>query len=134
MAKKQGTELRFVATIAKVEIATPKKANPYASELTGGGLKEDGDDVAAAQLLIAFTEAPRSVRSRGGRHVEYGIALALRKPVWLVGPRENVFHALADGLFASWPEAVRGLALISAAGLEPASAGRFGWVAEGAGT
>src|SRR3990167_6733289 len=39
MAKKQGTELRFVATIGKVEIATPKKTSPYANEPTGGGLK-----------------------------------------------------------------------------------------------
>lgn len=28
----------------------------------------------------------------GGRHVEMGVALALGKPVHLIGPRENVFH------------------------------------------
>jgi len=94
--------------------------------------REDVADVAAAELLIAFTEAPRSVSSRGGRHVEYGLALALCKPVWIVGPRENVFHSLADGLFATWPEAVRGLALVCASGLEPSAAGRWGWIGEAA--
>jgi len=92
--------------------------------------RDDITDVAHADLLIAFTEQPRSTSSRGGRHVEHGIALALHKPVWLVGPRENVFHTLADGLFATWPGAVRALGLITASGLEPSAAGRLGWVGE----
>ena len=31
---------------------------------------------------------------RGGRHVEFGLAIAWGKPVYLVGERENVFHWL----------------------------------------
>lgn len=34
--------------------------------------------------------------SRGGRHVEFGMALALGKRVIVVGPRENVFHLLPE--------------------------------------
>lgn len=52
---------------------------------------EDFADVLACDLLIAFTETPRSGHSRGGRHVELGIALGYGKEVIIVGPRENIF-------------------------------------------
>jgi hypothetical protein len=51
----------------------------------------DVEDVLAADCLVAFTEQPRS-GGRGGRHVEYGIALATGKRLIVVGPRENLFH------------------------------------------
>jgi len=53
--------------------------------------QDDYDDVLACDVLVAFTEQPRSGNSRGGRHVELGIALGLGKPVVVIGPRENVF-------------------------------------------
>jgi hypothetical protein len=53
--------------------------------------QDDYDDVVAADRLIAFTEQPRSGNSRGGRHVELGIALGRGIPVTVIGPRENVF-------------------------------------------
>jgi len=52
---------------------------------------EDMADVMAAETLVAFTEPPRTAASRGGRHVELGLALAAGKRVVVVGPRENVF-------------------------------------------
>jgi nucleoside 2-deoxyribosyltransferase len=55
---------------------------------------EDMADVIAADMLIAFTEPPRSTASRGGRHVEFGFALAQGMLIAVVGPRENVFHCL----------------------------------------
>jgi nucleoside 2-deoxyribosyltransferase len=65
----------------------------------------DLEDVEAADMVVSFTEEPRS-GGRGGRHVEYGYALALRRmaftvyrgnppsPVRIVviGQRENLFH------------------------------------------
>ena len=50
----------------------------------------------AADALIAFTERPRAELTRGGRHVEFGMALAWRKRVLVVGPRETVFHTLGQ--------------------------------------
>ena len=47
-------------------------------------------------MIVSFTESPRSVSSRGGRHVEFGLGLAWNKIVVVVGPRENVFHCLSD--------------------------------------
>jgi hypothetical protein len=55
---------------------------------------EDLEDLVAADCCISFTEEPRSSASRGGRHVEFGVALAHRKRCLVVGPRENVFHCL----------------------------------------
>ena len=56
--------------------------------------QDDLRDLSAADTLIAFTDPPRSKASRGGRHVEFGYALAMRKRIIIVGPRENVFYWL----------------------------------------
>lgn len=55
---------------------------------------DDWEDVTKADIVISFTEPPRSNHSRGGRHVEFGIALGLGKECLVVGPRENIFHWL----------------------------------------
>lgn len=52
---------------------------------------KDMEDIADSCTLIAFTESPRS-GGRGGRHVEFGAALALGLRVIVVGPAENLFH------------------------------------------
>jgi hypothetical protein len=66
---------------------------------------EDVADVLAADTLVAFTEQPRAAATRGGRHVELGIALAARKQVVIVGPRENVFCWLPHVQHhPTWPE------------------------------
>lgn len=51
----------------------------------------DLEDVRAADVVISFTESPGD-GSRGGRHVEFGYALALGKRMIVVGHRENLFH------------------------------------------
>lgn len=52
---------------------------------------KDYNDVLDADCLVAFTEPPRS-GGRGGRHVEFGIALAAGKILIIVGQPENIFH------------------------------------------
>ena len=56
--------------------------------------REDIEDIDRADVVICFTEKPRSNSSRGGRHVEFGYALAMGKPIVVIGPRENVFYTL----------------------------------------
>lgn len=62
--------------------------------------EDDLRDLMAADTLICFTEPSRSANSRGGRHVEFGVALGLmvagrkRHRIIVVGPRENVFYCL----------------------------------------
>jgi hypothetical protein len=71
---------------------------------------EDFQDVLLCDLLIAFTEQPRSGASRGGRHVELGIALGLMKRVWIVGPRENIFCWLEDVRhFETWEQCLNAI-------------------------
>lgn len=77
--------------------------------------EEDFNDVIRSEAMIAFTETPRATNSRGGRHVELGMALLrsyigesgiMRKyPVVVVGPRENVFCCLPSVTwYPSWPD------------------------------
>lgn len=61
---------------------------------------EDRDDLMAAEIVVAFAEEPRTTTTRGGRHVEFGIALALGKRLIAVGWRENVFYCLPEVEFA----------------------------------
>lgn len=38
---------------------------------------EDWEDLMEAECVVSFTEEPRSGHSRGGRHVEFGAAVAM---------------------------------------------------------
>lgn len=68
---------------------------------------EDWDDLIASNVVVNFTEAPRSTNGRGGRHVELGGAMAAGKICVVIGPRENVFHHHPRVIhFDSWSEFV----------------------------
>ena len=76
--------------------------------------EEDIEDVTFADVVVAFSEPPRSTASRGGRHVEFGMALGWvlagyrsldggRRQVVVIGQRENVFHCLREvAVFPDW--------------------------------
>lgn len=68
---------------------------------------EDLDDIDLAEVLVLFTEAPDAPgRRRGGRHVEFGYALALGITTVIVGPVENVFCVVASHRSESWRDAL----------------------------
>lgn len=75
------------------ERLSPEDQSDAAKVLRMKFAHDDFRDVVSCDLLIHFTEQPRSDsgRGRGGRHVEMGIALGMMKRVWIVGPRENLF-------------------------------------------
>lgn len=52
----------------------------------------DIEDIDAADLIVVFSPKKAFGNSTGGRHVEFGYALGTKKPIILVGYRENVFH------------------------------------------
>ena len=80
------------------------------SDVRGQFAAEDWADLLAADTVISFTEPPRSKASRGGRHVEFGAALALNKRCIVVGHRENVFHCLERvEYFETWDEVLDAL-------------------------
>jgi hypothetical protein len=75
--------------------ANPERGVPFALK--------DIEDIRAADTVIHFTGA-----GRGGRHTEFGIAIALGKSLILIGPREHVFHTLPQILwFPDMPALIR---------------------------
>lgn len=52
--------------------------------------QHDLDDLDQADTVVAFTDLAGG--GRGGRHHEFGAAMALGKRLVVVGPRVNVFH------------------------------------------
>jgi hypothetical protein len=72
---------------------------------------EDWMDLKDAEAVLWFAE-PEKIegRNRGGRHVEFGLAIAWNIPVFVVGRKENVFHWLPEVRhFASPDEALTAL-------------------------
>jgi len=53
-------------------------------------------EIQACDLLVLFTVSPLEATKRGGRHTEFGIALALKKRMVICGPHENIFHYLPN--------------------------------------
>ncbi len=72
---------------------------------------KDIDDVVAADLMVFFNEPTKKI-IRAGRHVEFGMALALglRRPypIFVVGmENENIFHHCPQVYhFAEWSDVV----------------------------
>lgn len=94
------------------------------SWITGDNTGEDGEDAThetrrelamrdidqlrSSDICISFTEPPRTTATRGGRHVEFGIAYALNKIVWVCEHRENIFHDLGRvRFFPTWLDCLR---------------------------
>jgi nucleoside 2-deoxyribosyltransferase len=64
----------------------------------------DKADVERAEALVLFAEPDRD--GGGGRHVEFGMALALGKRVIVLGAVENLFQRLREvAVVANWPDA-----------------------------
>jgi len=82
---------------------------------------DDFADIHASDIVVAFTEEPRTAATRGGRHVEFGIALALhryhaRPALHVVGPKENVFYYMPGVVHHETWEAARCRLAVDAAG------------------
>ncbi len=66
--------------------------------------QQDYDDLCCADTCISFTEEPRTA-TRGGRHVEFGIALEREMELIVIGPIEHIFHEMPDVQhFNTWEE------------------------------
>jgi hypothetical protein len=66
--------------------------------------QHDLRDLERADWVINFT---CGTGGKGGRHVEFGVGLAIGKRMFVVGPRENVFHTLAGvEHFPTWRDFV----------------------------
>jgi hypothetical protein len=54
----------------------------------------DLQDIMASNTMVFFSQDPSTYTMRGGRHVEFGVAIAIGCLVCVIGPRENIFHYL----------------------------------------
>lgn len=52
----------------------------------------DLHDILRADCILFHAEDPLVGTPRGGRHVEFGYALAFHRRIFVIGPKENVFH------------------------------------------
>ncbi len=87
---------------------------------------DDVEDFLASDIFIGFTEDPDAEakgRSRGGRHVEFGMALMRHRverqlgqtpvEIHVVGWRENVFHHLPEvHYWETWQECLLNVASV----------------------
>lgn len=64
-----------------------------AGQLTGMAMR-DLVEIDASHAVIFLSESDQALTSRNGRHVEFGYALGKRKPLYILGPWENIFHYL----------------------------------------
>lgn len=53
---------------------------------------KDCQDVMSAEGLVCITGDAHDERTRGGKHSELGGALFTGKRIFLLGPREQIFH------------------------------------------
>ena len=71
---------------------------------------EDIEDIKRACTLVVHNNPKYFGTGWGGRHVEYGLAIAWGKDVFIVGGRENIFHHLEGvRLFGTFEELVESL-------------------------
>lgn len=71
-------------------IIVPETAAEYA--------RTDLADIDRTEVVVSFT----GEGTRGGRHTDYGYALGRGKYLIGVGPREHIFHALANEWYRDW--------------------------------
>lgn len=88
------------------EMAPDGKAKVYAVE--------NIQDLANSHAVLFFSSSERGggtiAQGRGGRHTEVGMALALCKPIYMIGERENIFQACIPQRrkFYSFPDFIIG--------------------------
>jgi nucleoside 2-deoxyribosyltransferase len=88
------------------EDKTPEARQRYA--------RIDLADIDACDILISFTEHRDAPTRRGGRHVEFGYALAKGKEVWCMPYRENIFMELPEvKCFETWDHCLQQLQRIA---------------------
>lgn len=54
----------------------------------------DLTEAQTAELVVFFSEEPTTPMVRGGRHVEFGVCLNSACIIFVIGPKENIFHYL----------------------------------------
>jgi nucleoside 2-deoxyribosyltransferase len=67
-----------------------------AAQDSDGAAREDLEDIDASDAVVLLNPSGWARRGTGGRHVEFGYALAQGKRLVILGDRTNVFHLHSD--------------------------------------
>lgn len=60
-------------------------------------------EIEDADAIVLFSVDPDTTTRRGGRHVEFGFAIGKGKKLFVVGPKENIFHHIPNVVqFDKW--------------------------------
>lgn len=89
--------------------APDTKLNEVNDSTLASYAQKDWWDIGACDMFVFFAEKQDPQPPRGGRHVEFGIAAALGKPIVVVGDPENIFHYLPGidiDFFNDWNSAL----------------------------
>ena len=92
--------------------ATDVKVQELSEETNQRYAYKDLLQVRGADAMLFFAEHPDTPTVRGGRHVEFGIAIERGIPIFVVGHQENIFHYLNGGRVRHYDtveEAIQGL-------------------------
>ena len=92
--KERAARMARVLALKGIEVTSRWLTQPNPN--SDAGARMDLEDIAAADALLALNPEGWEEKGTGGRHVELGYALALGKPILLVGERSNIFHHLTS--------------------------------------
>lgn len=71
--------------------------------------EQDVVDIDRAEALVFFAEDQNAQPPRGGRHAEYGYALAKGLQLFVIGAKENIFHFLPNvKVYQTWRDFMLG--------------------------
>ena len=100
--REQATAAGLEVTSRWLTAETPAELN---EEVWQGLAALDREDILRAESLVLFSEPEHDGGS--GRHVEFGMALALGKRVIVVGEIENLFQRLPEvAVVSNWHDAL----------------------------
>lgn len=94
----------WLAETHDITPGTEGAATALSDEQVAEHAHTDLREVRDSDLLVLFTAASVGTEGGGGRHVETGMALALDKPVLVVGEPENVFHRMGPRYVFTFPD------------------------------
>jgi hypothetical protein len=85
----------------------PYDPNVHLSEVDDEELRQlaltDLKDLGRSEAMVFFSEPQNQQPPRGGRHVEFGMAVAWGLQLFVIGERENLFHHLGRvKLYPTW--------------------------------
>ena len=92
----EGYGHQITSTWLDEEYAPTTQLHEVTEEFKIKTAEKDIEDIMQSELILFFSVDPTLATVRGGRHFEAGYGYANGIPLWIVGPRENIFHYLPD--------------------------------------